>query len=151
MDGVVLLKQIEITIAASLSAEGLIDQPLRILLGSLPNFIISKFLKSSRHYGHPIFQVSIFTDVVLVEELLVSGARLRDPFNHLLQVQHGCSFLINNIVAKSSGIGFINQRNQGWGAGARAGRSRVFLAPWSRSRLKKKTWSRSRLEKKSGA
>ena len=26
---------------------------------------------------------------------------------------------------------------QGWGAGAKAGRSRVFLAPWSRSRLKK--------------
>ena len=27
-------------------------------------------------------------------------------------------------------------KNQGWGAGA--GRSRVFLTPWSRSRLKKK-------------
>ena len=27
---------------------------------------------------------------------------------------------------------------QDWGAGAGAGRSRVFLAPWSRSRLKKK-------------
>ena len=39
-------------------------------------------------------------------------------------------------------------QRQGWGAGA--GRSRVFLAPWSRSRLKKNR-SRSRLEKKSGA
>ena len=39
---------------------------------------------------------------------------------------------------------------QGWraGVGAGAGRSGVFLAPWSRSRLKKKTRSRSRLEKK---
>ena len=37
---------------------------------------------------------------------------------------------------------------QGWRAGA--GRSRVFLAPWSWSRLKK-TRSRSHLEKKSGA
>ena len=27
--------------------------------------------------------------------------------------------------------------NQGWGAGA--GRSRVFLAPWSRSRMEKKS------------
>ena len=35
---------------------------------------------------------------------------------------------------------------QGWGAGA--GRSRVFLAPWSRSRLKKtRSRSRSRLKK----
>ena len=29
----------------------------------------------------------------------------------------------------------IEGKKQGWGAGA--GRSRVFLAPWSRSRLKK--------------
>ena len=31
---------------------------------------------------------------------------------------------------------FFDSYNQGWGAGA--GRSRVFLAAWSRSRLKKK-------------
>ena len=35
--------------------------------------------------------------------------------------------------------------------GAGAGRSRVFLAPWSRSRSIKNTRSRSRLRKKSGA
>ena len=31
----------------------------------------------------------------------------------------------------------IDSRYQGWGAGA--GRSRVFLAPWSRSRLEEKS------------
>ena len=35
----------------------------------------------------------------------------------------------------------VYSKNQGWGAGA--GRSRVFLAPWSRNR--------NRFEKKSGA
>ena len=38
---------------------------------------------------------------------------------------------------------------QGWGAGA--GRSRFFLAHWSRSRLKKKPGAGTALQKKSGA
>ena len=43
---------------------------------------------------------------------------------------------------------FINGPMQGWGAGV--GRSRLFLAPWSRSRLRKKQEPEP-LEKKTGA
>ena len=47
----------------------------------------------------------------------------------------------SNFTSIENMIIYMNNK-QGWGAGA--GRSRVFLAPWSRSRLEKKVRSRSR-------
>ena len=70
-------------------------------------------------------------------------------------MDHGFSLNVLCLLDKGCSGGGSTSKSASCRAGepepVGAGRSRVFLAPWSRSCLKKKTRSRSRLEKKSGA